>query len=219
MRLCPDVLVPSVTWLPGESDSQRSIISEEQSPSLLSLEFLSTLHAVTYLPNPRLISPSRKHTSGSVETNNMYDYTRAPQALYSTADNFSSIPTPQQIELLTIPVSNLKKLGLKKPIDIVAHWTICIDGWCYELGRQKSNKKEPYAYRTLRKEEWLELRGDRAKFTEAHVLGDMAMPYPHHLIHEVGTCSQPNASSPCTLFKFPQANKCEIQLDWYGSCR
>lgn len=92
-----------------------------------------------------------------------------------------------QIFLLTTPVSTLKALGIKNPIDIVAHWTICINGWCYELARQAS-KKFPYTYKAKPEQDWRAYRASQGKPIESHLIGYMAMPYSHEYINEVGKC-------------------------------
>lgn len=137
----------------------------------------------------------------------MSGYTGLPPAQYATTQSYY-LPSraPNSIELLTVPVSSLKSLGIKKPIDIVAHWTICINGVCYELARQ-SNKKEPYSYRSLSLGHWTEKRRTQGKPIESHQLGNMTLPYPHELIHEVGECSPFHVQRPCLV-----AHSCTFSL-------
>ncbi|KAG8159509.1 hypothetical protein KVR01_010146 [Diaporthe batatas] len=117
----------------------------------------------------------------------MNAYSGQPPAEYAmTQSDYLLSRAPNSMELLTVPVSSLKSLGLKKPIDIVAHWTICINGICYELARQ-TNKKEPYFYRCISLGEWKAKRISQGKPIESHELGQMTMPYSHQLIHEVAT--------------------------------
>lgn len=123
----------------------------------------------------------------------MQQYPMAPMQHYQMAPNYwppmpvYSQPFSQRIVLLTMPVSTLKAVGIKKNIDLVAHWTICINGMCYELARQ-DNKKEPYTYKATPEHEFRARRARQGKQIEEAPLGDMAMPYPHPLIDEVGEC-------------------------------
>lgn len=118
-------------------------------------------------------------------------YATPPPQYQPTAQNyFSPIlvqgqPFSQSIVLLTMPVSALKTLGIKKPIDIVAHWTICINGMCYELARQ-NNKKEPYTYKATPESEFRAKRARQGKTVQEATLGNMASPYQHQIIDEVG---------------------------------
>jgi hypothetical protein len=79
---------------------------------------------------------------------------------YHPADTSSEFYT-KAIYLYTTPLNNQKKL-LKKPIDIFAHWAICIDGQFYELTRNPTRdkkKKEPkYIMRSLGEQEWVSLK-------------------------------------------------------------
>jgi hypothetical protein len=123
----------------------------------------------------------------------MQQYPMPPMQQHPMTQNYwppmpiHSPPFSQKIILFTMPVSALKTLGIKKPIDIVAHWTICINGMCYELARQ-SNKKEPYTYKATVEREFRAKRASQGKQVEEAVLGDMAMPYSHQMIDEVGEC-------------------------------
>lgn len=89
-------------------------------------------------------------------------------------------------------------MGITKPIDIVAHWTICIKGWCYELARQ-NNKNVPYCYRSMPEHEWRVYRERQQKPVEQHAIGYMAMPYSHETTEEVGKCA-PSCLTAETFF-------------------
>ena len=55
-------------------------------------------------------------------------------------------PASWSIYLFTMPITTLKKMGIKKGMDIVAHWAICVNGYVFELG-QTGQKKPRYGYR------------------------------------------------------------------------
>ncbi|KAF3050170.1 hypothetical protein E8E11_002966 [Didymella keratinophila] len=122
----------------------------------------------------------------------MQQYPMAPMQNYQMTPNYwppmpvYSQPISQRVMLLTIPISTFKAVGVKKPIDVVAHWTICVNGICYELARQ-NDKKNPYRYKWTPEHEFRARRAGQGKQIEEAYLGDMAMPYPHHIIDEVAT--------------------------------
>ncbi len=67
---------------------------------------------------------------------------------------------PKAIYLYTTPLRYQRNLfKLKKPIDVFAHWAICIQDRCYELTRntdRDKKKKEPkYFIKVTEEQEWL----------------------------------------------------------------
>lgn len=118
--------------------------------------------------------------------------------------NYTPTTATNQIVLLATPVSCLKAMGITKPIDIVAHWTIRINGWCYELARQ-FDKKFPYYYRSMPEGEWRTYRERQQKPVEQHVVGHMTVPYTHEIIEEVGKCT-PSCLMAQNLFSIQLAN-------------
>ena len=51
------------------------------------------------------------------------------------------------IYLFVLNTKLMKGLHIKKPIDIVAHWALCINGYVYELAHTNPyNKHKPYNY-------------------------------------------------------------------------
>jgi hypothetical protein len=86
----------------------------------------------------------------------------------------SSDGHPKAIYLYTTPLNNQRRF-LKKPIDIFAHWAICIDGHCYELtrnGDRNKNKKEPkYIMKALDEQEWISKKKDEQRGLEKQLAG------------------------------------------------
>lgn len=76
--------------------------------------------------------------------------------------------------------------SLKKPIDIFAHWAVCIQGVCYELRGGDKKKGEPkFLYKPIPEQEWRKTRG-YVNREEPTLVGYMNRPYGPNVIHEVG---------------------------------
>jgi hypothetical protein len=92
-------------------------------------------------------------------------------------------PTGQQqnsghpIYLYTTPLNNQKRL-IKKPVDIIGHWAVCINGYCYELTRATNNEKQQlnikgkHWIRCLPEDEWKRVkREEKRGITERDPVG------------------------------------------------
>ncbi len=103
--------------------------------------------------------------------------------------NTSSEGFTKAIYLYTTPLNNQKRL-LRKPIDIFAHWAICIDGRCYELTRndaRNKKKKEPkYIMRSLEEQEWIFLKQSEHRGREKQLAGYTS--FSTEQIYHVGGC-------------------------------
>ncbi len=92
----------------------------------------------------------------------------------------------QAIYLYTAPLHNDYCVNgrLKKTIDIIAHWAVCIQGVCYEVRRaDKSKGERDHLYQSIPEQEWIKKRNPRQE--RKHV-GYMAMPFEPWLIDYVG---------------------------------
>lgn len=102
-------------------------------------------------------------------------------------------PATYKIYLLTMPTSMFRDFGIKKPLDMVAHWALLIDGRCYQLGHT-GNKKEPYDYQWKSEPDFVEYRNDQKKPIEYMEVGYMATNYSHEWIDKVGMYFQPHVT-------------------------
>ncbi|KAH7311206.1 hypothetical protein B0I35DRAFT_514056 [Stachybotrys elegans] len=91
---------------------------------------------------------------------------------YQDSDPYSQ-PQPQAIFLYTAPLRNQRKL-FKKPVDVIGHWAVCIDGWCYELTRngEGANKTEPkYSMKPSTEQAWLEKKRRQERLNDKVLVG------------------------------------------------
>lgn len=189
--------------LPPRPMQQHTMVPTQQYPMAPVQQYpVAPMHQYPMMPMQQYsmvpmqqypIAPMQQYSTAPVQ-----QYPAVPMQNYSTPHGYlPAAPPPYgappslEIELFTTPVSTLKAIGLNKPIDIVAHWTLCINGWCYELARQDV-KNEKYYYRTITLEEWKEKRTQQRKTWCSDRVGQMARPYTHELIHEVGECTHAN---------------------------
>ncbi|KAH6645122.1 hypothetical protein BKA67DRAFT_670665 [Truncatella angustata] len=73
------------------------------------------------------------------------------------------------IYLYTTPLASQKKFMKKKPIDLVGHWAICIQGYFYELTKNPNaqTKRDPkHIIRTLPYEQWQALKGEEERVVQ-----------------------------------------------------
>ncbi|KAM0446232.1 hypothetical protein ACHAQK_001149 [Fusarium lateritium] len=95
------------------------------------------------------------------------------------------------IYLFTTPLKNQRKL-FKKPVDVIGHWAVCINGMCYELTRasdpeKKKNKlKGNYWIRTLSLGDWKAIKEfEKRGVSEPKLVGYTARPWPHNIIKKI----------------------------------
>jgi hypothetical protein len=92
------------------------------------------------------------------------------------------------ITLYTAPLNNQKKI-FKEPVDIFAHWAICIRGICYELRRGiKENNEPKYVYKPIAEQDWIKMKIDQKRYPRPAYPGHMCRPYSSETINEVGKC-------------------------------
>ncbi|KAF2469612.1 uncharacterized protein BDR25DRAFT_304344 [Lindgomyces ingoldianus] len=89
----------------------------------------------------------------------------------------------QAIYLYTTPLrGDFVNGSRKKPIDIFAHWAVCIQGICYELRGGDKKKGEPkFLYKSISEQEWRETRQYKDREEPKHV-GYMIRPYTPEVI-------------------------------------
>lgn len=92
-------------------------------------------------------------------------------------------PHDGKMYLFVLPISAMKRFGIKKPIEVVAHWALCINGICYELRR---TGKKDYDFVSTTEPKFVERRDEQKKPILCKELGYTAGPYTHGLIEEVG---------------------------------
>lgn len=97
-------------------------------------------------------------------------------------------PYSRKIHLFTMSTTALKNMGIKKPIDIVAHWAICVNGWVYELGRDplQKKKKDQYGYKATPELKFVQNRKRQRKDIMYGEIGDLVYPYTPTQISEIG---------------------------------
>ncbi|KAM0351842.1 hypothetical protein ACHAPU_002355 [Fusarium lateritium] len=100
-------------------------------------------------------------------------------------------PTAYPIFLFTTPLQNQKKL-FKKPLDVIGHWAVCINGVCYELTRaskdeKKKNKlKGNHWIRTLSLDQWKDIKKSETRaVSEPKLVGYTTQPFSHDTIHYI----------------------------------
>ncbi|KAF6828580.1 hypothetical protein CPLU01_08449 [Colletotrichum plurivorum] len=92
-------------------------------------------------------------------------------------------PRDGKMYIFMLPTTALKQFGIKKPIDVVSHWALCINGICYEL--QRVNSKE-YNFGWKTEPDFVKYRHEKQnKGIVYGELGYMARLYPHDWIKEV----------------------------------
>jgi hypothetical protein len=97
-------------------------------------------------------------------------------------------PDPWSIYLFTMPTTTLHKMGIKKGMDIVAHWALCINGMVFELG-QTGQKKPRYAYKRTPEPEFAYKRRRQGKDIMYGRIGSLALTYTVDQIHAIGKSS------------------------------
>ncbi|KIL92172.1 hypothetical protein FAVG1_04579 [Fusarium avenaceum] len=95
------------------------------------------------------------------------------------------------IYLFTTPLKNQRKL-LKKPVDVIGHWALCINGMCCELTRasdpeKKENKlKGNYWIRTLPLSDLKAIKDfEKRGVGEPKLVGYTAKPWLHKIIKKI----------------------------------
>lgn len=136
------------------------------------------------------------------------DYRFHPYSISTTPPNTTSTHTTSTMDLpwqyqqsvypiylFTTPLKNQRKL-FKKPIDVIGHWAVCINGMCYELTRasdpeKKKNKlKGNYWIRTLSLSDWKAIKEfEKRGVSEPKLVGYTARPWPHNIIKKIGMYS------------------------------
>jgi hypothetical protein len=101
-------------------------------------------------------------------------------------------PYSRKIHLFTMSTTALQNMGIKKPIDIVAHWAICVNGWVFELGRDptQKKKKDQYGYKATPELQFVQKRKQQGKDIMFGEIGDLVYPYSPGQIHEIGKSVQ-----------------------------
>ncbi|KAF1922231.1 uncharacterized protein M421DRAFT_96869 [Didymella exigua CBS 183.55] len=96
-------------------------------------------------------------------------------------------PYSRKIHLFTMSTTAMKNMGIKKPIDIVGHWAICVNGWVFELGRDitQKKKKDQYGYRPIQELAFVRKRKDQGKDIMYGYIGDLVLPYSPGQIDEI----------------------------------
>ncbi|CEI60361.1 hypothetical protein FVEN_g6512 [Fusarium venenatum] len=90
-----------------------------------------------------------------------------------------NINTGYPICLYTTPTTRQNKIW-KRNIDIIGHWAICINGYCYELARLAQGVEKTYGLRFLPEEEWKRIkRLEGRRITERDPLGYTARRWTH----------------------------------------
>ncbi|KAF6836915.1 hypothetical protein CMUS01_05229 [Colletotrichum musicola] len=93
-------------------------------------------------------------------------------------------PHDGKMYIFMLPTTALKQFGIKKPIDVVAHWALCINGICYELQRTDNKGKYDFGWKT--EPDFVKYRHEKQnKGIVYGELGYMARLYPHGWIKEV----------------------------------
>lgn len=81
----------------------------------------------------------------------------------------------------------MKKLHIKEPIDIVAHWALCINGRVYELAHSDPyDAYEPYRYQWKTEAAFVRHRYEQGKEIIVGDLGRMARSYADDYIDYIG---------------------------------
>lgn len=101
-------------------------------------------------------------------------------------------PATYKIYLLTMPTSMFSNFGIKKPLDMVAHWALLIDGRCYQLGHT-GIKGKPYGYQWKWEPHFVEHRNKQGKPIEYMEVGYMATSYSHEWVDKANVCSTGSA--------------------------
>jgi hypothetical protein len=105
--------------------------------------------------------------------------------------NTYNMNSPQAIYLYTTPLNHDFINGsFKKPINLFAHWAICIDNTCYELraGDKKKGEKEKFLYKSVPVEVWIRNRNYTG---QPKPVGHLSGQYSSRVIDLVGKCNSP----------------------------
>jgi hypothetical protein len=99
---------------------------------------------------------------------------------------YQPVNTPHAIYLYTTALKNDPVNGSrKKPIDIFAHWAVCIQGICYELRAGNKKAGEPkFLYAPVPEQRWREVRNYQNR--EPQFAGYTVQAYTQGEVHEVG---------------------------------
>jgi hypothetical protein len=89
---------------------------------------------------------------------------------------------------------------LKKPIDVFAHWAICVQGRCYELTRNddpyKTKKDPKYLIKDTDEQDWLRKKHDKGRDCKPKHAG--YTQFSSEKIHEVGEYSSSHIAASFT---------------------
>ena len=99
-------------------------------------------------------------------------------------------PLTWDIYLFITPISTLNKMGIKKGLDLVAHWALCINGCVFELGLT-GQKKPKYAYRKTSEKDFILFRKSQNKNIMCGNIGSLSCAYSTDQIHAIGKSSGP----------------------------
>ncbi|RGP61342.1 hypothetical protein FLONG3_10576 [Fusarium longipes] len=92
--------------------------------------------------------------------------------------------TGYPIYLYTTPTADQNKFW-KRTVDVIGHWAICINGYCYELTRITPREKK-YWIRCLPEKEWKRVkRVEGRRITERDPLGPTAKEWTHEEIKHI----------------------------------
>jgi hypothetical protein len=120
------------------------------------------------------------------------------------------------IYLYTTPTANQNKIW-KRTVDIIGHWAICINGYCYELTRVTPSEKESgievkYWIRYLPEQEWKRVKQQEGRrITERDPLGYTARPWTHADIKHIGKYHTKRIISHRQLIKIHHSR---VNLGW-----
>ncbi|CAJ0542295.1 Ff.00g000060.m01.CDS01 [Fusarium sp. VM40] len=102
-------------------------------------------------------------------------------------DNNTGYP----IYLYTTPTLNQNHF-YKRTVDIIGHWAICINGYCYELTRVTPSERQnlgiqgQYQIRSLTEQDWKKKkRGEERRIKEREPVGYTSRPWSHETIKRI----------------------------------
>lgn len=103
-------------------------------------------------------------------------------------DNNTGYP----IYLYTTPTVNQNHF-YKRTVDIIGHWAICINGYCYELTRVTPSERQnlgiqgQYQIRSLTEQDWKKKKRDEERrIKEREPVGYTSRPWSHETINRIG---------------------------------
>lgn len=102
----------------------------------------------------------------------------------------------KDIFLYTTPLRDQKTfLRMKKPLDVIGHWAVCIDGVCYELTRGDKARNEPkYQPKFTDEDEWIRMKNKEGRDVVKELAGKMASPYSRETLEATGKRFHPKRS-------------------------